>query len=157
MRQEQINDVHRAVVRGRLREVQTLISHKSLSLARDAMGLTPLHKAALFGHYDVAEHLAVNFPASMAAKDLDGRTALHLAAGLRDGQKIYDMLIFAGAPTSYVDTVGRSRTDVEVDVEEEEACQVTCWSSGPRPYFAFISVDVEGLPSWRKIATQSII
>lgn len=97
--------MHRAVVRGRLREVQTLISHKSLSLARDAMGLTPLHKAVLFGHYDIAEHMALNFPASMAAKSLDGRTALHLAAGLRDGQKIYDMLIFAGAPANILDSV----------------------------------------------------
>ncbi|XP_022646610.1 serine/threonine-protein phosphatase 6 regulatory ankyrin repeat subunit C-like isoform X2 [Varroa destructor] len=105
---EQINDVHRAVVRGRLREVQTLISHKSLSLARDAMGLTPLHKAVLFGHYDIAEHMALNFPASMAAKSLDGRTALHLAAGLRDGQKIYDMLIFAGAPANILDSKGKN-------------------------------------------------
>ncbi|KAH6940089.1 hypothetical protein HPB50_024654 [Hyalomma asiaticum] len=72
---EQISDVHRAVVRGRLREVQTLMSHRSLSLARDSMGATPIHKAVMHGHMDVAQHLAENFRDSLSAKDIKGKTA----------------------------------------------------------------------------------
>ncbi|KAH9370885.1 hypothetical protein HPB48_020710 [Haemaphysalis longicornis] len=72
---EQINDVHRAVVRGRLREVQTLMSHRSLSLARDSLGATPVHKAVMHGHYDVAQHLADNFRDALCAKDVKGKTA----------------------------------------------------------------------------------
>ncbi|XP_077554664.1 uncharacterized protein LOC144169409 [Haemaphysalis longicornis] len=105
---EQINDVHRAVVRGRLREVQTLMSHRSLSLARDSLGATPVHKAVMHGHYDVAQHLADNFRDALCAKDVDGRTALHYAAGLKDGRKMYNMLISAGSPTTIVDSKGKT-------------------------------------------------
>ncbi|KAK8788073.1 hypothetical protein V5799_022146, partial [Amblyomma americanum] len=105
---EQISDVHRAVVRGRLREVQTLMSHRSLSLARDSMGCTPIHKAVMHGHMDVAQHLAENFRDSLSAKDIDGRTPLHYAAALKDGRKMYNMLIAAGSPTTIVDSKGKT-------------------------------------------------
>ncbi|KAL1416029.1 hypothetical protein MTO96_028369 [Rhipicephalus appendiculatus] len=105
---EQISDVHRAVVRGRLREVQTLMSHRSLSLARDSMGATPIHKAVMHGHVDVAQHLAENFRDSLSAKDIEGRTPLHYAAALRDGRKMYNMLIAAGSPTTIVDSKGKT-------------------------------------------------
>ncbi|XP_064456948.1 uncharacterized protein LOC135367588 [Ornithodoros turicata] len=105
---EQINDVHRAVIRGRLREVQTLMNHKSLALARDSLGATPIHKAVMYGHEDIAEHLAENFPECLSAKDVDGRTALHYAALLKDGRKMYSMLIAAGAPPAIVDYKGKS-------------------------------------------------
>ncbi|XP_049518873.1 uncharacterized protein LOC119441824 [Dermacentor silvarum] len=105
---EQISDVHRAVIRGRLREVQTLMSHRSLSLARDSMGATPIHKAVMHGHVDVAQHLAENFRDSLSAKDIEGRTPLHYAAALRDGRKMYNMLIAAGAPTAIVDSKGKT-------------------------------------------------
>ncbi|KAH7961928.1 hypothetical protein HPB52_013391 [Rhipicephalus sanguineus] len=105
---EQISDVHRAVVRGRLREVQTLMSHRSLSLARDSMGATPIHKAVMHGHMDVAQHLAENFRDSLSAKDIEGRTPLHYAAALRDGRKMYNMLIAAGSPTTIVDSKGKT-------------------------------------------------
>ncbi|XP_054932471.1 uncharacterized protein [Dermacentor andersoni] len=105
---EQISDVHRAVIRGRLREVQTLMSHRSLSLARDSMGATPIHKAVMHGHVDVAQHLADNFRDSLSAKDVEGRTPLHYAAALRDGRKMYNMLIAAGSPTTIVDSKGKT-------------------------------------------------
>ncbi|CAN8021378.1 unnamed protein product, partial [Ixodes persulcatus] len=100
---EQINDVHRAVVRGRLREVQTLMNHKSLSLARDSLGATPIHKAIMHGHHEIVQHLAENFVECLSAKDLDGRTPLHYASAMKDGRKMYNMLLLAGSPTTIVD------------------------------------------------------
>ncbi|CAN7996834.1 unnamed protein product [Ixodes hexagonus] len=105
---EQINDVHRAVVRGRLREVQTLMNHKSLSLARDCLGATPIHKAIMHGHQEIAQHLAENFVQCLSAKDLDGRTPLHYASALKDGRKMYNMLLLAGSPTTIVDSKGKT-------------------------------------------------
>ncbi|KAG0443446.1 hypothetical protein HPB47_014908, partial [Ixodes persulcatus] len=105
---EQINDVHRAVVRGRLREVQTLMNHKSLSLARDSLGATPIHKAIMHGHHEIVQHLAENFVQCLSAKDLDGRTPLHYASAMKDGRKMYNMLLLAGSPTTIVDSKGKT-------------------------------------------------
>ncbi|CAN7997153.1 unnamed protein product, partial [Ixodes pacificus] len=105
---EQINDVHRAVVRGRLREVQTLMNHKSLSLARDSLGATPIHKAIMHGHHEIVQHLAENFVQCLSAKDLEGRTPLHYASAMKDGRKMYNMLLLAGSPTTIVDSKGKT-------------------------------------------------
>ncbi|GFT05922.1 ANK_REP_REGION domain-containing protein [Trichonephila clavipes] len=68
--QERIYEIHRAVARGRLRDVQALLDRKKLALARDPLGATPLHKAVMYGHRDIVEYIAMNFPLSKDTKDL---------------------------------------------------------------------------------------
>ncbi|UYV67595.1 hypothetical protein LAZ67_5001326 [Cordylochernes scorpioides] len=93
---ERIQDVHRAVVRGNLRDVQALMDRKDLALARDPTGATPLHKAVMYGHLEVATYIATNFPKCRDAKDMDGRSALHYAALLKDNRQMYHALISCG-------------------------------------------------------------
>ncbi|CAL1290936.1 unnamed protein product [Larinioides sclopetarius] len=105
---ERIYEIHRAVARGRLRDVQTLLDRKKLALARDPLGATPLHKAVMYGHRDVAEYIAMNFPLSKDAKDLDGRTPLHYAAGLKDNHEMYNTLIAFSANPLVLDYKGKT-------------------------------------------------
>ncbi|PRD23717.1 UNVERIFIED_CONTAM: hypothetical protein NCL1_45648 [Trichonephila clavipes] len=94
--QERIYEIHRAVARGRLRDVQALLDRKKLALARDPLGATPLHKAVMYGHRDIVEYIAMNFPLSKDTKDLKGKTAeyylqfsehLHLEQLLKQSQR----------------------------------------------------------------------
>ncbi|GBM02827.1 hypothetical protein AVEN_52010-1 [Araneus ventricosus] len=105
---ERIYEIHRAVTRGRLRDVQSLLDRKKLALARDPLGATPLHKAVMYGHRDVAEYIAMNFPLSKDAKDLDGRTPLHYAAGLKDNHEMYNTLIAFSANPLVLDYKGKT-------------------------------------------------
>ena len=56
-------------MKGNLREFQGLLDRKSMIQARDQVGATPLHKAVLYGHYELAEYIATNFPATLDARD----------------------------------------------------------------------------------------
>lgn len=56
-------------MKGNLREFQGLFDRKSLIIARDQIGATPLHKAVLYGHFDLAEYIATNFPVTLDARD----------------------------------------------------------------------------------------
>ncbi|GFY41039.1 tankyrase-1 [Trichonephila inaurata madagascariensis] len=105
---ERIYEIHRAVARGRLRDVQALLDRKKLALARDPLGATPLHKAVMYGHRDIVEYIAMNFPLSKDTKDLDGRTPLHYAAGLKDNHEIYNLLIAFSANPLVLDYKGKT-------------------------------------------------
>jgi ankyrin repeat protein len=56
-------------MKGNLREFQGLLDRKSLITARDQVGATPLHKAVLYGHIDLADYIATNFPVTLDARD----------------------------------------------------------------------------------------
>ncbi|XP_076360793.1 uncharacterized protein LOC143252483 isoform X2 [Tachypleus tridentatus] len=104
---ERINEIHRAVVRGRLRDVQSLLDRKNLAMGRDQLGATPLHKAVMYGHFDIAEYIVNNYPACRDCKDVDGHTALHYASVLPDGKQMYNMLIGAGVNPGIPDGKGK--------------------------------------------------
>lgn len=59
--QNQINELHKAACHGNVREFQLLLDRYSLIISRDPLGCTPLHKAVLYGHYDLTEFIAANF------------------------------------------------------------------------------------------------
>lgn len=76
-------------------------------LRQDHFGMDPLHKATILGHIDVVQYILEKFPETVNAKDKEGRTALHYAAATtnKNGNKIYKMLLKAGADTKVRDAV----------------------------------------------------
>ena len=57
----QIDQLHQASQRGNIDEFQYLLDRYSLICSRDRLGSTPLHKAVLFGHYDLIKFIIKNF------------------------------------------------------------------------------------------------
>lgn len=58
---DQIDQLHKAATRGNVREFQLLLDRYSLICSRDQLGATPLHKAVLYGHFDLAKFIVLNF------------------------------------------------------------------------------------------------
>ncbi|KAG8192459.1 hypothetical protein JTE90_017989 [Oedothorax gibbosus] len=108
MYMERIYDVHRAVMRDQLEHVVILLENRKLALARDQLGATPLHKAVWFGHYKIAHFISHHFEETLNAIDLEGRTALHYAAALKDNKNMYGILIEAGANKGIYDNKGKT-------------------------------------------------
>jgi hypothetical protein len=69
--------------------------------AKDAMGRTPLHWAALEGKHEQVNAL-LRMSASVFATDNQGRTPLHLAA-MGNSEEVVDTLLAAGAPRAVRD------------------------------------------------------
>ncbi|GBL78667.1 hypothetical protein AVEN_65239-1 [Araneus ventricosus] len=108
MYMERIYDVHRAVMRDQLEHVVILLENRKLAMARDQLGATPLHKAVWFGHYKIAHFISQQFPETLNAIDMEGRTALHYAAALKDNKNMYGILIEAGANKGIYDNKGKT-------------------------------------------------
>ena len=68
-KQKQVVDGHQAVLNGDLRGVQQVVRSKRAVLARDTSGLTMLHKAALYHHTDILQHLLQTCPAAVNVTD----------------------------------------------------------------------------------------
>ncbi|RWS26342.1 uncharacterized protein B4U80_09063 [Leptotrombidium deliense] len=64
-----IEDIHRAVTFGKLRNVQQLIDRKKLAFCRDQMGATPLHKAVIYGQTEIIHYLLDKFPSVIHSRD----------------------------------------------------------------------------------------
>lgn len=104
---DKINDIHAAVSCNDLQVLESHINKPDYALAKDHFGMAPLHKAVIMGHLDVVKFLLDRFPETINARDGDGRTALHYAAATnhKHGQKIYKLLLRAGADTKVKDLV----------------------------------------------------
>uniref|UniRef100_A0A0M3HW63 ANK_REP_REGION domain-containing protein n=1 Tax=Ascaris lumbricoides TaxID=6252 RepID=A0A0M3HW63_ASCLU len=105
--QAKIQAIHKAIETGNLRAVKLLADRKKVALCRDARGLSPLHKAIVFGRTDIAKYLVRNYPQSVNAMDQNKRTPLHYAAALRDGGYMYKVMRKAGADPNIFDCNGR--------------------------------------------------
>ncbi|KAG8194828.1 hypothetical protein JTE90_017267 [Oedothorax gibbosus] len=101
-----IDEIHKAVSTGKLREVQHLIDRKKLAFCRDSLGASPMHKAVLFAQKPVIDHLLNTYPSVVHARDHRGRTPLHYAAVLTDSGEIYKMLVDHGADVKATDVFG---------------------------------------------------
>jgi len=58
-----------AVVRGSLKETQSLLDKRKLCTARDAAGRGLAHKAVLYNHKAILEWLAKKYPETIHLKD----------------------------------------------------------------------------------------
>ncbi len=105
-----IRVIHAAVSCGDLIGLQDNLEKKDYVLSKDHLGMAPLHKATIMGHIDVVQYILDKFPETVNAKDKEGRTALHYAAATtnRNGNKIYRMLMRAGADPRLRDSVNLS-------------------------------------------------
>ena len=89
-------DIHQAVQRGNLEEIQTILSKKSGLLdARNNDNLTPLHLASILGHRNIVEFLLSKGP-DIDAKNTYGMTPLYFAV-IRDKLETTSLLIEKGA------------------------------------------------------------
>jgi len=102
-----IRVIHAAVSCGDLVGLQDNLEKKDYALSKDHLGMAPLHKATIMGHIDVVQYILEKFPETVNAKDKEGRTALHYSAATtnRNGNKIYKMLMRAGADPRIRDSV----------------------------------------------------
>lgn len=103
-----IRDVHSAAVNNDLETLQERTRPPALPIvlsSRDGNSYTALHKAAGLGHLQVARYIADTYPPALHMQDTEGRTPLHFAAILKDGDDMYNMLIDAGAEESALDNV----------------------------------------------------
>lgn len=60
--QAKIDAIHKAVEEGDVRRVKSLIDRIQLSTARDRHGMTPLHKALLYGQTNTVRYLLAKYP-----------------------------------------------------------------------------------------------
>lgn len=60
--QAKIDAIHKAVEDGDVRRVKSLIDRIQLSTARDRHGMTPLHKALLYGQTNTVRYLLAKYP-----------------------------------------------------------------------------------------------
>uniref|UniRef100_A0ABD2X2S2 Arginine kinase n=1 Tax=Trichogramma kaykai TaxID=54128 RepID=A0ABD2X2S2_9HYME len=101
-----ISQIHDAVVRGSLSEVQRLVDgepKKKLVIAKDSAGTPLIHKAVYYDHQNVLEWIIDNYPATVEQRDREGRTALHYCAACRDSEVVWDLLVDAGCDSSICD------------------------------------------------------
>lgn len=73
--------------------------------AKDANGLTALHKAAGLGNTRAVEYLLSVWPEAATEKDASGRTPLHYAASTRNNDRCFNLLVQAGADEETQDNV----------------------------------------------------
>lgn len=59
--QAKIDAIHKAVEEGDVRRVKSLIDRIQLSTARDRHGMTPLHKALLYGQTNTVRYLLAKY------------------------------------------------------------------------------------------------
>ena len=129
--------LHYAAEKGHVPVVELLIeSGANVNLkddATDARGETPLHRAAAKGHVPGVELLIKN-GANVNAKDADGGTPLHSAAGngyahrawdadVRGWKRIVELLLAKGADINALRTVRGYRTPLDVAIAYQPSTQ----------------------------------
>lgn len=106
--QNLIKDIHQAAIDN---DVDLLKERTSPPVppvvlsARDANGLTALHKAAALANTSAVEYLLSVWPESATEKDATGKTPLHYAASAKNNDRCFNLLVQAGADEEAQDNV----------------------------------------------------
>ncbi|CAD5214744.1 unnamed protein product [Bursaphelenchus okinawaensis] len=106
--QAKIDAIHKAVEEGDVRRVKSLIDRPQLSTARDQVGMTPLHKALLYGQTNTVRYLLAKYPQCVNSTDHAGRTALHYAAADPNGEHMIKVLQKSGGDAFIEDNFGHT-------------------------------------------------
>ncbi|XP_045170494.2 uncharacterized protein LOC123532938 [Mercenaria mercenaria] len=107
-----VESLHKAVEESKWDTVRELLEDKKLIKAADRTGLPVLHKAVILGETDIVENIAREFIEALTVTDNMGRTALHYAAGRRDGGHLYKILTDAGATDDVKDINGKEPKEI---------------------------------------------
>uniref|UniRef100_A0A183BUL8 ANK_REP_REGION domain-containing protein n=1 Tax=Globodera pallida TaxID=36090 RepID=A0A183BUL8_GLOPA len=90
--QSKIDAIHKAVEEGDVRRVKSLIDRNSLATARDTHGMTPLHKALLYGQTNTVRFMLAKYPHSVNETD-----HVNIQQWLREGNLAkLDQLVLSG-------------------------------------------------------------
>uniref|UniRef100_A0A1I8BXT1 ANK_REP_REGION domain-containing protein n=1 Tax=Meloidogyne hapla TaxID=6305 RepID=A0A1I8BXT1_MELHA len=106
--QSKVDSIHKAVEEGDVRRVKSLIDRTMLATARDSHGMTPLHKALLYGQTITVRFLLTKYPHCVNEPDHAGRTALHFAAADSNGEHMIKVLQKAGGDAFIEDKYGHT-------------------------------------------------
>lgn len=107
-----VENLHKAVEEDHWDTVKELLEDKKLIKASDRSGLPPLCKAVVLGQTNIVEGLVKDFVDMLTVTDHMGRTALHHAAGRRDGGHLYKILTDAGADEEATDINGLTPKEI---------------------------------------------
>eukprot|EP00027_Filamoeba_sp_ATCC50430_P019005 CAMPEP_0168567252 /NCGR_PEP_ID=MMETSP0413-20121227/14901_1 /TAXON_ID=136452 /ORGANISM="Filamoeba nolandi, Strain NC-AS-23-1" /LENGTH=503 /DNA_ID=CAMNT_0008599421 /DNA_START=207 /DNA_END=1718 /DNA_ORIENTATION=+ len=89
---------------------------------RDYKNCTPLHHAAIYGHFNIAKHL-LTCKADVDAQSNDGTTPLH-AAALTNHPDVLKLLLLHGAEINFADNYGYNALTFAIREGHEECVRV---------------------------------
>lgn len=113
-----------AIVKGKIEEVQALLKEPSIKVDfLDDTGTTPLQHAAFRGRTDICQMLLSNGADVNSRYHENGYSALMFAA-LSGNAETTKLLLEAGARTDYVNSVGRTATQMAAFVGQHECVSV---------------------------------
>lgn len=75
---------------------------------KDVNGLNPLHKASGLAHTKIVEYLLAVWPNAATELDNTGKSPLHYAASMKNNERVFNLLVQAGADELGVDRVSLS-------------------------------------------------
>ncbi|KAL1497770.1 hypothetical protein ABEB36_008672 [Hypothenemus hampei] len=122
-----IKDVHCDAQNGDLDSLINRVSPPvppAVLTAKDANGLTPLHKAVGLGKSEIAHYIIEKIPECINAVDNEGRTPLHYTACLKDDQKMFNYLIEHGADESALDNRQKTAAYYKTRASELDSTKV---------------------------------
>jgi len=103
-----IKCIHTAVINNNIEQLQAKTSPPvppQMLNCKDVNGLTPLHKAAGLAHTKICEYLLAVWPNAAQETDNSGKTPLHYAASIRNNERVFNLLVQAGADEATIDGV----------------------------------------------------
>ncbi|XP_067929856.1 uncharacterized protein [Watersipora subatra] len=103
---EMLYRVNEAVLSGELRSVKMALTRREIATKEDASKLTPLHKAVILKHTEVAKWIAQQFTGSMDVQGDAGLTPMHFAAAI--DKELYEFLKQTGGDCHAVDIEGNN-------------------------------------------------